>query len=651
MSALPVIERELRVRARRKSTFWLRVIAALLASLTVASTLSWAQYQPLGTWRPGKTLFDTLSGLAFIFCLVEGVRQTADCLSQEKREGTLGLLFLTDLSGFDVVLGKLAAASLGSFYALLAVLPAMAAALPAGGLTAGEFWRTQLVLLNTLFFALACGLWASARHQEESRPLMAGLKLALGFTVLAALLEFLLHATPLPSLSPGVAMYLAGDTAYVTQPVRFWLTLVSIHLVGWTLLVLAGRKLSESWRDDAEEPQNPSSAPAANENLKPAPQPVEPAWPYIDTGTTNSSTTPSAAPRLNVEADPAAWLAARSSPHHNLLKFSILVLVLGHLLPGALLMAFAPVRLGVFYTVFYRATEFIPLLLIAFAASRPFAEARRSGSMEMLLSTPLSPKAIAEGQWQNLWRQMRGAVKVALIILAVALVLNFCVTLSRTGGLLTASFSLFNLLHCVQRLLCAIAVCWLGLYLGLKMRSATTAVGLNLFWSIVVPWVASSIFWLIGRLFVPMVFTAGIPWGYWAMALVWYIVGVGYLWQVIAWSKRRLFTRFRELGASLMTEPHEDIWHSTNETANGHQTAHCVGRSEYLLPRLCVRQISGVFAHNILGRCHGAPRPRHDGRGVALEVGGRSVVDSRHRADRGRSAGGLRCAGLVRDSQ
>ena len=32
------------------------------------------------------------------------MRNTADSLSAEKREGTLGLLFLTDLRGYDVVL-------------------------------------------------------------------------------------------------------------------------------------------------------------------------------------------------------------------------------------------------------------------------------------------------------------------------------------------------------------------------------------------------------------------------------------------------------------------------------------------------------------------------------------------------------------------
>ena len=56
-------------------------------------------------------------------------------MSEEKREGTLGLLFLTDLKGYDVVAGKLVANSLNGFYALMAILPVVALALLMGGLT------------------------------------------------------------------------------------------------------------------------------------------------------------------------------------------------------------------------------------------------------------------------------------------------------------------------------------------------------------------------------------------------------------------------------------------------------------------------------------------------------------------------------------
>ena len=87
---------------------------------------------------------------------------TSDCLSEEKREGTLGLLFLTDLKGYDVVIGKLTAKSMNSFYAVLSVVPILALPLLMGGVTAGEFARMALVVVNTLLFSLTLGICVSA---------------------------------------------------------------------------------------------------------------------------------------------------------------------------------------------------------------------------------------------------------------------------------------------------------------------------------------------------------------------------------------------------------------------------------------------------------------------------------------------------------
>ena len=57
----------------------------------------------------GLALFIALSAIAYIYSLRAGALSTADCVSEEKREGTLGLLFLTDLKSYDIVLGKLGA--------------------------------------------------------------------------------------------------------------------------------------------------------------------------------------------------------------------------------------------------------------------------------------------------------------------------------------------------------------------------------------------------------------------------------------------------------------------------------------------------------------------------------------------------------------
>src|SRR5436305_11102983 len=125
MMFLPIVERELRVRARQKITHRFRVGSALAAMLLVMFMLVGGSLSSTPQFV-GQRIFHILAWLAFGYCLVEGVRTTADCLSEEKRAGTLGLLFLTDLTGYDVVLGKLMASSLNSFYALLAIFPPLA---------------------------------------------------------------------------------------------------------------------------------------------------------------------------------------------------------------------------------------------------------------------------------------------------------------------------------------------------------------------------------------------------------------------------------------------------------------------------------------------------------------------------------------------
>lgn len=90
----------------------------------------------------GRTLFTSLSILAFAFCPLVGPFLTADCLSEEKRDGTLGLLFLTDLSILHVVVGKWIATALAGLYGLLAILPALGLPLLFGGVTPGEYGCT-----------------------------------------------------------------------------------------------------------------------------------------------------------------------------------------------------------------------------------------------------------------------------------------------------------------------------------------------------------------------------------------------------------------------------------------------------------------------------------------------------------------------------
>src|SRR5215213_1930096 len=169
MTLLPIVDRELRVASRRRGTYWTRFSAGLLA--IVLSAWAWAMFIRQPANETGLAVFVALSIVAYIYSLIVGAVATADCLSEEKREGTLGLLFLTDLKSYDIVLGKLAATSLGCIYGLLSLFPIMGVPLLMGGVAPAEFWRVILVCVNNLFLSLTLGMFCSAVCKDERKSI------------------------------------------------------------------------------------------------------------------------------------------------------------------------------------------------------------------------------------------------------------------------------------------------------------------------------------------------------------------------------------------------------------------------------------------------------------------------------------------------
>ena len=120
-------------------------------------------------------MFAALTTLAFAYGLLTGPFLTADSISSEKREGSLGLLFLADVRSVDVVLGKWLASSLTGLYGLLAALPSLGIPLLLGGVTPGEYARVALAVVNAMFFALAAGLMVSALSRDQTKAILASL--------------------------------------------------------------------------------------------------------------------------------------------------------------------------------------------------------------------------------------------------------------------------------------------------------------------------------------------------------------------------------------------------------------------------------------------------------------------------------------------
>jgi ABC-type transport system involved in multi-copper enzyme maturation permease subunit len=411
MTLLPIVERELRVASRQRGTYWLRTGVAL--AVIMIGMFIYLNGRNDAPAQISLGMFYSLTILAGLFCLFAGARATADCLSEEKRDGTLGLLFLTDLNGFDVVAGKLVAGSLNTFYGLLATLPMLAIPLLMGGVNFGEFWRVAVVLVNTMFFSLAAGMIASALTKSARASAGLCMLIVLGFTVIlpmtGGIIASLDHWPNVPELflipSPGTAFTYAFASNFAGHGDAFLLSVAFTHGLSWMFLVAACIIVPRSWQDKS----------ATVTQLR-----WRDRWLRWSLGDSTERARYRA--RL-LDVNAFYWLASRSRIKPALVWGVIGVLTCGWFWGWLRFRSdWTEPMVGVVTALILNT-----LLKGWFAgeACAQLAEDRRSGALELLLSTPLDVGQVLRGQFLALCRQFLWpavfAVTVELIFLFAGL--------------------------------------------------------------------------------------------------------------------------------------------------------------------------------------------------------------------------------------
>lgn len=466
MTFLPIVERELRVRARLKSTYRFRLFAAVGAIGLVGLLLLMSENR-VAAGKFGGMLFGMLAWLAFLYCLLEGARNTADCLSEEKRAGTLGLLFLTDLRPHDVILGKLVATSLNSFYGLLAIFPPLAIPLVTGGVTVGEFWRGILVLMNTLFFSLAIGMAMSSVSREGKRAWAGTVGILLFFAIVPPWLRFSPAGSSswLAALSPTTGFINAFDAAYSIAPDHFWRSLGSIHLVGWLALGVATFVLPRSWQD----------------------RPLTPGIGRRRLFGGRTSTSPPGdgftSRALLLDSNPIVWLVTRGAREQAWL-WTLVSIVSGVAMTAWVLtsgmQSMAVMIFGVMLLV-----HLAMAIWLASEACHLFADARESGALELLLCTPLTPREIIEGHLLGLRRGFYRPVVGLLVVECFLLAGQVYVT--RHNPTLSVFLVVLVGLCLAGAWMDLVAVARFGLWQGLATRQASKAVTKTVLYVLILP--------------------------------------------------------------------------------------------------------------------------------------------------------------------
>lgn len=358
MALLAVVLRELRLESQRPASYWARVAAGVLVALTLTSVAT-----PVNA---GAQVFSETSIIVLGLIWIVSPLLMADCLSREKREGTLDLLLLTGLSRGGIVAAKIVIGGLRAVAMILIALPVLAAAVVLGGVAGRDIPLILLHELGAMSIGLGSGLLASAL----SRSLAQSVIVALGLT------------------------FLLGCVFYSTFPAFLTSKFFGFALVPWTasflfltisaafsaaVLELAGTNRGETKTRDWRRINAHRGLP-------------EPSVGHCS------------------ERDPVGWIYQRDRWKMSRWLWA----------GGALTMVYMVIRSGQAGPELWIVIAAL-VLAITLAGSVSLARERQNGVLELVLVTPLSLDQILGSRIRSVWQQFSPAVFATVVPLWVSL--------------------------------------------------------------------------------------------------------------------------------------------------------------------------------------------------------------------------------------
>lgn len=539
MNVLPLIHRELLVNARKPATRRMRVaIAVVTLAIAAAFLLAMENSPMMSRGFSGQTLFQILIWLAFATAGLFGVFFAADTISEERREGTLGLLFLTPLTGRDVVVGKLTGCWLRTAYGLLAALPVIALALLLGGVTFASYVHVALVLGNTLFLSTAVGLMISSVSRDSVQAMMGTLFLLIAIGGMPLWIDVAIGSVSggfdpyMSYASPAFALY-KGSTGSNSA---LWSSLALQHAMGWLAIAIA------AWRTSRVAESSSSVIKVKNRRkAKLAPR-RSTAYARDSDGDLRNR-------------EPITWLVKRRSRGPTILAaIALIMAVLGTLILFLLntgsqpsLSMFIPVT-----TIIYALLYFVTLIWLAVQSTRHTSQARQQGELELLLATPIGVRRIVTGYWHGLIRIFGPSV---LVIVGLGFLAMIQQTIQMQSMLATSNppnpnavIAQTAIRWCFSSIgifTTTAAVAWVGLWLGLTSEKQAVAAAKAFALVVVVPALLHTLVQMFG-VFTNFLFRGGGTNSFWlstvGRGLIPLAIDVGF----IVWARRNLLAHFRE---------------------------------------------------------------------------------------------------------
>ena len=347
----------------------------------------------------GEVFFYALAGIQLSFILLAAPAAAASSICVDRARGTLLHMMVTDLSDAEIVLGRLASRLVPVFGLVACSVPVMALAGLLGGIDFGALVGLFIVSIALAILGCSLALAISVKAAKTHEVLMA-VYLATGVALLALPMWWILCdglksmiATPpewFQKLNPYELVFSPytnpGFVSLADFAIFFAVALVcSAGLVGWSIWRLrrsviattgqpADRKRWFSW--------------------------IAQHWPRL--------------PGPSLDRNPVLWREWHRNRPSRLARWLWrgLYLVTGLM---ALAGTIDVIIGGIFDQNFpialaYLIQMFFGLLMVAATSPTVLAEERTRGSLDILLSTPLSTRSIVLAKWWGAYRMIFGLI-------------------------------------------------------------------------------------------------------------------------------------------------------------------------------------------------------------------------------------------------
>jgi ABC-type transport system involved in multi-copper enzyme maturation permease subunit len=409
----PVFVYEWLTAARRWQVYALR--AGFIGAILIGLCFVWSQ---VNRFRPeqetvkladlaayGQAIFMTIVWVELSLVLLAAPAATAGAVCLDKARGTLEHMLVTDLSNAEIVLGKLAARLVPVLGLVACVLPVVALTSLLGGIDPLALFGAFLVAIGCAFVGCSLAMALSVYGRKTHEVLMLTYLILIAWIIAPVLLEiasFLLTGTPRGIGGPALADRVALSNPYFLAlapyqmpakvDVGTYLGFLAVCLaVSAAPVVLATARVRRVALRQAERPASGRSRRLAR---------------------LYRLLTPPRLPGPSLEGNPVAWREWHRSRPSLMMRvawglyaalglFWILVASSPWGFPGAVEMI----------SVANAVQVSIGLLLLSVASATSLAEERVRGSLDVLLSTPISTRSILAGKW---WGGFRCALNVVI---------------------------------------------------------------------------------------------------------------------------------------------------------------------------------------------------------------------------------------------